>query len=212
MTKFICPSCQSALTSPFFQDKREYYHCSVCHQVFVHPHYFLSQKEEKAVYDQHENCPDDPHYRQFLHRLFEPVSKRLSPGSRGLDFGSGPGPTLSIMFQEEGHSMAIYDPFYAPEVKYLQQSYDFITASEVVEHLQQPGKELEALWGCLKSGGILGLMTKRITDLDKFSHWHYKNDPTHICFFAIETFQWYAKLWEAELIISDKDVVLFVKP
>jgi hypothetical protein len=109
------------------------------------PYQVLSPKEEKSVYDLHDNSLDDPGYRRFLARLFRPLSQRLAPNSSGLDFGSGPGPTLSVMFEEAGHSIEIYDPFFAPETMLLHRQYDFIVASEVVEHLHYPRRELDRL-------------------------------------------------------------------
>ncbi|MES9855439.1 MAG: class I SAM-dependent methyltransferase [Sedimenticola sp.] len=173
------------------------------------PHQYLSPQEEKAEYDLHENCAGDQGYRHFLSRLFTPVVERLTPGSYGLDFGTGPEPTLSKMFEEVGHLVEIYDPFYAPEVSKLQLQYDFITASEVVEHMHHPRQDLDRLWSCLKSNGTLGIMTKRVLDRDAFSSWHYKNDPTHVCFFSLDTFRWFADHWNAALTVPCKDVVLF---
>lgn len=179
--------------------------------VFVPPRFLLSPAEEKSVYDQHQNSPDDAGYRTFLSRLCNPLCERLSPGSRGLDFGSGPGPTLSVMFTEAGHQVAIYDPFYAPLCPPPEALYDFITASEVVEHLRHPGVELERLWKILNPGGLLGVMTKRVLDREAFSRWHYKNDPTHIRFFSTATFEYLAEHWRAELTVVGDDVVLFRK-
>ena len=206
-----CPLCGELQGEFFYADRRDYFRCAVCGLVFVLPEQFLSSQEEKVVYDQHENSPADARYRQFLSRLFEPMKSRLLPGNKGLDFGSGPGPTLSVMFEEAGHGMSIYDPFYAPDTAPLGRQYDFITASEVVEHLHHPMEELHRLWACLKPTGWLGLMTKRVTSLTEFATWHYKNDPTHVCFFSIKTFQWLAEYWNAELIIAGNDVVLFRK-
>lgn len=207
----ICPLCQSSEGRPFFEDHRDYFHCPTCSLVFVPAEQFISSEKEKTVYDQHENSADDPGYRHFLNRLFKPMLEQIPANSYGLDFGSGPGPTLSIMFTEKGYHMKNYDCFYAPESKYLQQTYDFITATEVVEHLHHPRKELDRLWSCLKPGGTLGIMTKRVIDQTAFTHWHYKNDPTHICFFSLETFQWLAGYWNATLLIPEKDVVIFIK-
>lgn len=206
-----CPLCRISKGVPFYQDTREYLCCPVCSLVFVPPQHFLTPEEEKSVYDQHQNSPDDPRYRSFLSRLFIPLSQRLPPGAFGLDFGSGPGATLNLMFEEAGHAMRIYDPFYAPDLHSLQLHYDFITATEVVEHLHHPRLELDRLWSCLKPNGWLGIMTKRVLDQEAFSTWHYKNDPTHVCFFSIETFQWLADHWCATLTILDNDVVLFAK-
>ena len=115
------------------------------------------------------------------------------------------------MFEEAGHSMEIYDPFFAPETILFQRQYDFIVASEVVEHLHYPRRELDRLWSCLKPNGLLGIMTKRVIDREAFSRWHYKSDPTHVCFFSTETFQWLADHWRSILTFPGKDVVLFTK-
>ena len=45
-------------------------------------------------------------YRKFLSRMFKPMMERIEPDSYGLDFGSGPGPTLNLMFEEEGHTVS----------------------------------------------------------------------------------------------------------
>lgn len=207
-----CPLCREADVSRISQDRlRDYYFCRTCHLVFVPSVQFLSAEDEKARYDLHQNSPDDQRYRQFLSRLFIPMQERLAPGSSGLDFGSGPGPTLSVMFEENGHSMAIYDYFYAMEPSVLEKQYDFITATEVLEHLQNPGMELDRLWTLLKPGGILGVMTQLVLDYEAFARWHYKNDDTHICFFSRSTFEWLADQWQAELIFAGKDVILFYK-
>lgn len=206
-----CPLCQESKGVPFYQDTREYYRCPVCFLVFVPRYQFLSREDEKRHYDTHENCPDDPRYRRFLHRLFDALVPDLEPCSDGLDFGSGPGPTLSLMFEEVGHSMQLFDPFYSPQIESLRQQYGFITASEVVEHLHRPGWELNRLWSCLKPSGLFGIMTKRVIDQNAFGHWHYKNDPTHVCFYSIQTFKWLAGQWSAQLTVSGNDVVVLKK-
>ena len=129
-----------------------------------------------------------------------------------MDFGSGPGPTLSLMFEELGYPMNIYDHFFADDGNALKQKYDFITATETVEHLHHPKTELDRLWRILKPGGILGIMTKLVIDRGAFSNWHYKNDSTHVCFFSQLTFTWLANLWQAKLEFYDNDVILFEKP
>lgn len=206
-----CPLCRDEACAPFYHDRRDYFECGTCRLVFVPKSQLLDRDAEKRHYDLHENSPDDPGYRRFLSRLFNPLSERLQRPSSGLDFGSGPGPTLSVMFEEAGHQMAIYDPFYTPDQTVFDQSYDFITTSEVVEHLHQPGIELDRLWNRLRPGGLLGIMTKRVRDAAAFARWHYKDDPTHVCFYSIATFEWLAERWGASLTVAGDDVVLFVK-
>jgi hypothetical protein len=133
------------------------------------------------------------------------------PGSHGLDFGSGPGPTLSIMFEEAGHTMSLYDYYYARQPAALNREYDFITATEVVEHLHHPGKELDRLWKCLKPGGYMGIMTKLYPQCETFAEWPYKNDLTHVCYFSHLTFEWLAVHWQAEATLIDDGVIIFRK-
>jgi hypothetical protein len=207
-----CPFCKTEKVIGFFQDKRrDYLRCQVCSLVFV-PHWqFVSSEEEKSRYDLHQNSPQDQGYRSFLNRIFIPMQKCLAPESCGLDFGSGPQPTLSVMFEEAGHGMTIFDYFYEKSPSVFKRQYDFITATEVVEHLHNPKEELERLWACLRPGGILGLMTKLAPDDNAFSCWHYKNDLTHVCFFSQATFQWLALQWDTDMTFADTDVVLFHK-
>lgn len=207
-----CPLCDKAEVTHFVRDnRRDYFRCGRCALVFVPPQQRVSPEREKAEYDLHQNTPDDPGYRRFLSRLFEPLCERLPSGSRGLDFGCGPGPTLSVMFAEAGFPMAVYDPFYADDPRVFSHHYDFITATEVAEHLHRPGRELERLWECLRPGGTLGLMTKLVRDRAAFAGWHYKNDLTHVCFFSQETFRWLATRWGAELELIGSDVILLRK-
>lgn len=191
-----CPLCSGAHSEFYHQDKtRKYLKCPTCALVFVPQHQHLSKAEEKSEYDRHDNRPDDPGYQKFLNRLYLPLNERLRPRSSGLDFGSGLGPILSLMFEEVGHKMEIYDPFYAPDRAVFSKRFDFITLSEVAEHLAQPRMELDRLWSCLKPGGTLAIMTKRVRDLEAFRTWHYITDPTHICFFSEETFWWVTENW-----------------
>jgi 2-polyprenyl-3-methyl-5-hydroxy-6-metoxy-1,4-benzoquinol methylase len=171
----------------------------------------ISDDQEKRRYDQHNNNPDDPGYRKFLSRLANPLCQRLPAGASGLDFGCGPGPALAAMLGEKGFDMAAYDKFYARNPEIFEQSYDFITATEVLEHFKQPGKEVDRLWHILRPGGILGIMTKLVKNKNAFDTWHYKRDPTHICFFSTATFTWLAGIYKAGLEIIGKDVILIKK-
>lgn len=207
-----CPLCEAGSPELIHRDKfREYLRCPCCLLVFVPSEYFCSCATEKAQYDLHQNDPGDLRYRRFLSRLAEPMIRRIPPGAKGLDFGCGPGPTLSVMMAEAGFPTAIYDPYYHHDASLLERSYDFITASEVVEHLHRPRFELERLWSCLNSGGTLGIMTKRCAGVSSFAAWHYKNDPTHVIFFSDTTFHWLGRHWKAKVEIVGPDVVLLTK-
>ena len=207
-----CPLCKSGVRETFHRDRRrDYYRCRTCGLTFIPPEQYPGVDAEKAEYDLHRNSPHDAGYRRFLSRFIEPMIEGLVPGRFGLDFGCGPGPTLSLMFEEAGYDMVLYDRFYADDKSVLKRKYDFITATEVVEHLHHPMEELDGLWDCLKKGGRLGIMTKLALNEAAFSKWHYKNDDTHVCFFSEKTARWLADRWQAKLTFADKDVLIYDK-
>jgi len=207
-----CPLCHGHFVADYHIDQnRSYLHCSTCSLVFVPSDQQLDPADEKAVYDLHQNAADDSGYRKFLSRLTAPMGERVKPRSHGLDFGCGPGPTLLVMMEEQGHQMALYDIYYADYPDVLEQPYDFITSTEVVEHLANPREELDRLWALIRPGGYLGLMTKLVVDQHSFARWHYKNDPTHISFFSVATFNYLAELWEANIEFIGADVIILRK-
>lgn len=196
---------------------REYWNCQVCDLVFVPAKFHLRPAQELEVYLQHENNPDDPGYRQFLSRLYQPLLQQLAllPVAKakitGLDFGSGPGPTLSLMFNEAGYTCANYDPYFDPHPHLLNQNYTFITSSEVFEHLAQPAQVIQQLVNCLRPQGFLGIMTQRPLNQEAFKTWHYLADPTHITFYTSKCFAWIAAHWQLERVYLSKDVILLRK-
>jgi SAM-dependent methyltransferase len=172
----------------------------------------LSREAEREHYGTHENDPADPGYRAFLSRLADPLAARLAPGAEGLDYGSGPGPTLSIMMEEKGFRTSLYDPFFAPDDAVLRRSYDFITCTETAEHFFSPAEELERLDRMLRPGGWLGVMTEALDDARDFATWRYARDPTHVCFYHRTTMEWIARHhgWKTES--PGRNVFLFRKP
>jgi hypothetical protein len=209
---FNCPLCNSINVSLFYTDKnRDYYSCTECNLIFVAPTQYISRKNEKARYDLHRNNPNDLNYRNFLNKIFLPMHNQIPKNSLGLDFGSGPGPTLSLMFQEAGHKVELFDHFYLNNTEVFRQKYDFITATEVIEHLHKPLEEIKKLWKCLKISGLLGIMTCLTPNKNLFPNWYYIRDLTHVCFFSMETFNWLASNLNAQIIFLDKDIVIFKK-
>jgi hypothetical protein len=207
-----CPLCHSATVSPFAEAHgRRFHRCPACGLVFVDPAQWPSAAEERAHYGTHENDPSDPGYRGFLSRLADPLAERLPAGAEGLDYGSGPGPTLSLMLAERGFAMRIFDPFFAPDPTALERRYDFITATEVAEHFFRPREEFDRLDGLLRPGGWLGVMTEVLREDRDFATWRYVRDPTHVCFYAPETIDWIARHYGWSAAWPHPNVVLFEK-
>ncbi len=178
----------------------------------------LNDTEEKLRYDAHQNNPDDKRYQAFLSQVLEPVIHHLNKqgfkppkiNAKGLDFGCGPGPTLSLMFEKQGHQVDLFDKFYVNNPAVFEQNYDFITATEVVEHLSAPNVELLRLFNSLKKRGVLAIMTQMMDDKTDFATWYYKNDPTHICFFSKNTMRHLAKQWHVKVLFFGNNVALFM--
>lgn len=197
---------------PYLEDRRRaYVHCPRCDLVAADPASHLDPAAERGYYDLHENDPADPGYRRFLGRLAAPLLGRLSTGMRGLDYGCGPGPTLSIMLEEAGMLMELHDPLYRPNPEALRRQYDFVTCTEVVEHFRHPAEDWRRLTSLVRPGGWLGVMTKLVISQVRFATWHYKDDPTHVSFYSVETFAWLGRTFELAVERVDRDVLLMEK-
>jgi SAM-dependent methyltransferase len=207
-----CPLCFQAIHNTLYHtDKnRDYRRCNTCCLVFVPEVFFLNKEDEKARYDNHKNTPDDLGYVTFLSQLTEPLLECLDTPSHGLDFGSGPGPCLHLLLEAKGHTMSVFDIYYANDPECLERQYDFITATEVVEHLSLPGKVLDELWALLRPGGVLAIMTQPVPEV--FENWWYKNDLSHVSFFHQQTFAFLKKKWGAVDLYQKKSVWIMKKP
>jgi hypothetical protein len=191
--------------------QKPYLRCPLCRLTYLSRAHHLPPDEERDRYAQHNNDPANPGYRAFLARLVDPLIPKLPPGAVGLDYGSGPGPTIDVMLAELGYTVRNYDPYFAPETAALQQSYDFITCSETAEHFYSPAAEFARLQSLLRPGAWLGIMTGTPPDDDRFPGWWYLKDPTHVCFYAAETMQWIAGQFGWHVEFPRENVTLFQK-
>ncbi len=207
-----CLVCMQAEVYLFYTERDlDYWRCPVCWATFLDRSRHPDPQQEYQRYLEHDNDPNDPGYRKFLSKLADPLLQKLTPSSKGLDYGCGTGPALAMMLQECGYGMRIYDPFFYPDRSVLQREYDFVTCTEVVEHFHLPYSEFVFLDGLLRPGGWLAVMTSFLTMDERFGQWSYRRDPTHVVFYKQETFQVLADHlgWSCE--IPCKDVVLLQK-
>ena len=207
-----CPLCATP-SAPLFgvREGRRYHRCGVCRLVFMDPAFHLGAEAERARYSEHNNDPDDPRYRAFLERLAVPLMERLPPGARGLDYGSGPGPTLSLILTGAGFPTVDWDPYFASDRSVLTGVYDFVTCSETAEHFFRPQEEFRRLDALLAPGGWLGIMTGIFHPDVDFQEWWYVRDPTHVAFYAPETLEWIGARHGWEPVAVGPAVVLFRK-
>ncbi len=213
----ICLICKSANSTIAFEQRwknleRNHYKCHVCDCIFVPYKYHLDTGRQKQRYLEHNNDPTDPRYRKFLSRATIPLLKHINKGSVGIDYGSGPGPTISPMLQKHGLKTINFDPIFAPNKSVLSYKYDFITCTETAEHFSNPLKEFGIFQKLLKPKGVLVVMTSLLDTCDDFSNWYYNHDPTHIVFYSKSTMKWINRKFNWEISFPSKTVTLFKTP
>ena len=208
-----CPLCESAAVGDFtIAHGRRYGACGICGLIQLAAEQRPDPTAERAHYLTHQNNPADRSYRAFLDRLATPLLAQLPVGAEGLDYGSGPGPTLSVMLEEQGFPMRVFDPYFADDTDALRQTYEFITCTETAEHFFDPAGEFERLDRMLRPGGWLGIMTEVYQEDQTFAEWRYARDPTHVCFYRPETMAWIAERFGYRMMEPHSTVRLFEKP
>ncbi len=190
-------------------DKRlraRYYRCNSCNFIFKDRNDCLSESEEKSRYDMHKNFDDS--YIAFFGELISIINTYISSGN-GLDFGSGPYPMLYNLLSIK-YKMNKFDKYYDNNIGYKKYKYDFITMTEVIEHLSDPILILKELVSLLKNDGLLFIMTE-FSDDKEFVNWWYHRDATHISFFSFKTFKYISKELELDFVYSNKKNIVVLR-
>jgi len=184
-----CPLCLSEKSKHYSTDQnREYYLCLNCQLIFVPRDQLVSFEAEERRYSFHEN---DDGYDSYLANIGNQINNELTPVQKGLDYGCGKTKILELKLHSLGHIVSSYDFYFHPDKSALDEKYDFIILSEVIEHLRDLSKELVNIKNLLNSNGKLFIKTKlHPKDVSKFEKWFYKRDITHIQFFSDEVFGW----------------------
>lgn len=192
MSPNSCPLCKAG-AEWFFTDAKSqarHFHCAQCDLRFLDPTQRLNSSDEIERYRLHKNDVTATDYQNFVSPLTDWLASLYPCGSRGLDFGCGTAPILAFMLRKHGLKMFEYDPYFAADASALKESYDFVVASEVVEHFYSPATEFSRLRELIKPGGHLGLMTLLVPENVHFESWHYRRDPTHVVFYSRRTLAW----------------------
>lgn len=216
LTSERCPLCGTAL-APFFQrgprdpSPGDYQRCPGCTLVVLERAAWPDPAFERRYYRTHENHPDDPGYLRFLERLVQPLRKACPPPARGLDWGCGPHPVLADRLRALGYEMAAWDPVFGPPRPPVGK-LDFITCTEVLEHLHQPLAELRAMAAHLQAGGMIAIMTGWVPPAHRFRTWHYRRDPTHVALYGPDSLRWTARHLGWEVTFPGPDVAIFHLP
>ncbi len=205
----LCSLCNSATRKFEVIKMREYVRCVNCNVILLSPEFHLSPQEEKSRYRLHNNDINDPGYINFVSPVISRIISDFSRNSVGLDFGCGTGPVITSELKKAGYTVQLYDPYFKPDVKLLEEKYDFIICCEVMEHFQKPLEEFKLLKSLLRPDGKLYCKTEVFEDAIDFKSWHYKNDLTHVTFYNRETLLWIEKNLNFSSLKIYKDVMVF---
>ncbi|MFD2561569.1 class I SAM-dependent methyltransferase [Aquimarina rubra] len=207
----VCTLCASKTTELTIVKERAYYHCSNCDGISLAPSHFLSNDEERKRYETHNNDVTDPGYQNFVSPIVNSILEDYDKSDKGLDFGSGSGPVITDMLRNLEYQIQTYDPFFDPDSKVLQTSYNYIACCEVMEHFYDPSKEFELLYSLLEDKGSLYCKTYLYNESIDFDSWWYKNDPTHVFFYTKKTLNWIQKHYNFSELIVSKKLIIFKK-
>jgi len=206
-----CPLCSSTRLAPVaLPERRDGQRCADCDLVSLAAAHWLTPELEHERYLMHRNSRDDQDYVTFLERLTTPLESHLAPPAKILDFGSGPTPVLAELLHERGYEVTMYDTFFANDKFALQAQYDAVVCCETAEHFRDPAIEWGRMMNCLRSGGLLAVMTLLHDDMD-LKNWWYARDPTHVCFYSSRTMTWLAPRFACDIVQQDRRVTLLRK-
>jgi len=206
-----CPLCQHSTEVFYMHRHKHYYFCTNCFSISLCKQQRLAPEYEKQHYTHHVNNVEDPSYQQFVSPITSQIVEDFDKFSTGLDFGCGTGPVIQHVLQKEGFKVDLYDHYFYPNTEVFNNKYDFIVASEVVEHFYYPDKEFSRLHQMLKPGGKLYIMTELFSEKKCFDEWYYKNDPTHVFFYNKKTMQWISKKFGFHQVENNKRLTVFTK-
>ena len=134
----VCLICNNPNPTITFEQRtkkleRNHYKCQICDCIFVPTKYHLNKTRQIQRYQEHNNDPTDPRYRKFLSKATIPLLKQVNKGAVGIDYGSGPGPTISPMLQEHGLKTVNFDPIFVRESPLRPYNFKSYTCREKIE-------------------------------------------------------------------------------
>lgn len=211
----LCKVCSTVTRAIHHRTFGMYHVCDYCGFISKDKSDHVSTSAQQTIYDSHNNSIEDPVYVEYFNNFLKEAVLPSSTNSKsGLDFGSGPSPVLAqILSDTYGYNMDIYDLFYSPQKSYLNKTYDLITVTEVVEHLENPLDYFTLFREHLNEKGILAIMTHFHNNHDEdFLKWHYIRDRSHISFYCERTFEVIAEKMKMKVVYTNhKKFITFEK-
>lgn len=189
----LCSICNSKTKTVKHSKTSVLFHeCPTCQLITRELSDYFSHQEEVERYLQHQNSIDDSSYQNYFVQFIVETKLLENKDNRivnGLDFGSGPTPVLAhVLTHNYQVNMDIYDPIFSPNPVYENKLYDFITCTEVIEHIKNPLETFNLFNKLLVPNGLLAIMTQFHPNHENlFLDWFYIRDRSHISFFTLRT-------------------------
>lgn len=186
----FCPLCNTANELWKTIGTKQFYRCTTCDMIYVHPTQRLTAHEEALHYSKHRNIATDPNYQAFAKPIIDFVLQNFNSHHSGLDYGSGADSAIIYILENHNYTIKSYDPNFYNNPELLARRYNYITCCEVIEHFRSPREEFAKLYTMLTDNAALVCMTQLYDNSINFRSWYYKNDPTHVCFYTANTCNW----------------------
>ena len=189
--------------------ENQYYSCNGCKSIMLDPIDYISERGEKARYEEHNNDVEDKRYQAFVSPIVREVIKDYKKHHKALDFGSGTGPVITKLLRDQDYNIKKYDPFFANNPEVLEEKFDYIVCCEVIEHFHNPKEEFKLLKSLLKAGGSLYIMTSLYSEDIDFLSWNYKDDITHVFFYHKKALEWIKKEFDFSYLKVEKNLIIY---
>lgn len=195
-----CPICGNKLITTIAGSITLLY-CKTCGLYSKEEKTFLSPIEEFNRYEKHSALVDDHYVSMMTKFVSEAILPNIKQGN-AIDYGAGKTGVLKQVLETNGFICQSYDPYFANHREVLEDKYDLVVATEVVEHFQAIMIEWEKMVHLVKQNGFMAIMTQFAKD--DLGDWWYLRDSTHYHFYQERTFDYIAKRLDLTVVFNDK--------
>jgi 2-polyprenyl-3-methyl-5-hydroxy-6-metoxy-1,4-benzoquinol methylase len=214
-----CPVCLGAVSTRRVQTMRMVLECSAadCRLQFLYPQ--PTREELSELYRSAYYQPGAPNQnnvyantpRKVATGLVKTLVARIGPlaGRRVLDFGAGIGvfaddlralgatvvcvePDPEARTQIAARGLPCYPTLEDLKAGQATAPFDLVTAIEVIEHLEDPARDLRLLHDVTSPGGTLFLTTPNFQSLRarlQGHRWEQYRNPTHLFYFTPQSLE-----------------------
>lgn len=197
------------------KSKKTFFRCAKCDFCFLDRTQLLDFSQEKERYLLHQNSNDNLGYVNWLSGIVDCAMHEIDlKGKNILDYGCGHTPVLpEILKGKVPHIGRIdyYDLYFFPDLDF-SEGYTCIFSVEVFEHFRDTYKEAAQVFSLIETGGYIVISTRLLPEENKFASWWYIQDATHISFYSLRTFKWFAETFSLKIVFFDgKSIIIFQK-